>query len=94
MQFCLNKEDNIELDSVLININKPSNSTLKNDSTIDDGNDIQPVEKDIEIRLFFWLTILVLVLGMGVAVIITLRSIRQHKRMRELYSHAHNQDKF
>jgi len=91
---CLNKEDNIELDSVLININKPSNSTLKNDSTIDDGNDIQPVEKDIEIRLFFWLTILVLVLGMGVAVIITLRSIRQHKRMRELYSHAHNQDKF
>ena len=87
---CLNKEDNIELDSVLVNINKHSNSTLKNDSTIDDGDDIQPVEKDKEIRLVFWLTILVLVLGMAVAVIITVRSIRQHKRLKEIYSHVHN----
>ncbi|MEK6792884.1 MAG: hypothetical protein AABX96_02755 [Nanoarchaeota archaeon] len=84
---CLNKEDNIELDAPILNSINDSNGL----GNVSEGDEEEEpiVEKDVEIRLFFWLTILVLAFGIIIAAIITLRSIRQHKRLRELYNHVH-----
>jgi len=84
---CLNKEDNIELDAPII-ITPTGNEDLNNSASeseqVSDEEDVSSLESDFEIDFVFWISLTLLVGGIIVAWIMIMRSMRKHKRLKEL----------